>query len=367
MQLQFSSTSLQLVFIISSIILLLNSCGVIDEPKQRNVRKAQLYYGEDHLTKVTQLTFTGENTQASFSPDNKNIIFQSTRNRLRCDAIFRMHSDGSDISQISSGKGIASSAVISPDNNSIIYSSTQKVDYQCPSKPEYSKAYSWLLYSSYDLFKDELTGGSDERIIKSSSYDGGAVYSPKGDKIIFSSGRTGDLELYIANSDGNNVKQLTNIDGYDGDAVFSRDGKYIVWRASRPKGNDLHDYRYQLSQGIIKEGKFEIFMMKLAGGKPIQLTNNGATNFSPSFDPNSNNIIFSSNMSQKDGRNYDIYTLNLKTRKLERITYYSGFDGYPVFSSDGKKLLFTSSRNFRYKAEKNIFIVNWDVAGIYTR
>ncbi len=363
---RFHSSQLNIVLIISS-ILLLNSCGVIDGNKPRNVRKAQLYYGEDHLTKIKQLTFTGENTQASFSPNNKDIIFQSVRDSLRCDAIFRMHSDGSDISQISSGKGIAASASYSTDNKYILYSSTQKIDYQCPKKPEFSKNYTWLLYSGYDVYIDDPTGGSAERLTKSNEYDGKAVFSPKGDKIIFSSNRSGDIELYSMNVDGSAVKQITHGVGYDGDVVFSKDGKNIVWRASRPKGTALQDYRYQLSQGFIRAGKFELFMMKLDGGKPIQLTRNGASNFCPTFDPNSNNIIFSSNMSQKDGRNYDIYTLNLKTRKQERITYYSGFDGYPVFSSDGKKLLFTSSRNFRYKAEKNIFIVNWDVAGIYTR
>jgi len=123
----------------------------------------------------------------------------------------------------------------------------------------------------------------------------------------------------------------------------------------------------QLAQGIIRAGKVEIFMMKLDAGKPIQLTNNGATNFSPSFYPDGNKIIFSSNMSQADGRNYDLYTINIKTRKLERITYYSGFDGFPIFSTDGKKLLFTSSRNFRYKAETNIFTADWVEEGIYAR
>jgi len=348
-------------------ILLLNSCSSRSIFDQKNTRKAQLYYGEDHLTKIKQLTFTGENTKASFSPDNKDIVFQSTRERLRCNAIFRMASDGSDLSQISSGKGIATSAIMSPDKNSIMYSSTHKADYLCPIKPEFSKDYTWLLYRDYDIFIADATGGGAEQLTDTKYYDGGAVYSPKGDKIMFSSNRTGDLELFMMNPDGSKVTQITHAIGYDGDAVFSSDGKMIVWRASRPKGNALHDYRYQLSRGIIRAGKFEIYMMKLEGGKPIRLTNNGATNFSPSFYPQGKNIIFSSNKSQKDGRNYDLYSLNIKTRKLERITYYSGFDGFPKFSSDGKKLVFTSSRNFRYKAEKNIFIVDWVAEGIYTR
>jgi len=367
MQFRYASNSLFIFTIIITVILLLSSCASSSVFKQRNVRQAQLYYGEDHLVRIKQLTFTGENTHASFSSDAKKIIFQSTRDSLRCDAIYTMNRNGDDINLISSGKGVASSARLSPNNDYIVFSSTHLLDYECPPKPEFSKDYVWLQYSDYDIFVTSSTGGSAERIGKSNSYDGGAVYSPSGDKIIFTSSRTGDHELFIMNADGSHVKQLTHAKGYDGDAVFSPNGKYIVWRGSRPKGDALHDYHFQMSQGILRAGKFELFMMKLDGGKPIQLTRNKATNFSPTFNPAGTEIIFSSNMSEKDGRNYDLYVLNIKTRKLERLTYYSGFDGYPVFSPDGKKLLFTSSRNFRYKAEKNIFMVDWVAEGIYTR
>jgi len=325
-----------------------------------------LYYGEDHLTKIKQLTREGENKKASFAPNNEKIIFQAMRDNLRCDAIYSMKRDGSEINLLSSGKGIAVSAKIAPDNESIIYSSTHKVDYQCPQRPEFSLDYVWSLYRDYDVFVSDSFGGSTKRLTRTEDYDGNASYSPTGNRVVFTSNRSGDLELYLMNSDGSNVKQLTKAVGYDGDAVFSPDGKYIVWRASRPKGNDLDEYRYQLSQGLLRAGKFELFLLKLGSKRAVRLTNNGATNFSPSFDPQSSKVIFSSNMSQDDGLNYDLYTVDIKTRKLERITYYSGFDGYPVFSSDGKKLLFTSSRNFRYKAETNIFTVDWVADGIYS-
>ncbi len=358
------------IFIIVLSVFYLSACGTTAGSKQRNTRLAQLYYGEDHFTKIKQLTFSNENERASFTPDSNDILFQSTHGALRCYAIFLMKNDGSDINKISSGYGIATAASVSPDGNSIIYSSTQAFDEMCPTRPEFTKDYVWLLNPQYDIFTSSISGGNATRLTKSDGYDGGAVYSPDGKKIVFSSSRSGDLELYLMDSDGSNLKQLTNTPGYDGDAVFSRDGNSIVWRASRPTGVAFQDYRFQLSQGKIRAGKFDIYIMtlnteNLTSGKVTRLTNNGAANFSPTFDPEGKNIIFSSNLSQKDGRNYDLYSINLKTKKQERLTYYSGFDGYPVFSSDGKKLLFTSSRNFRYKAETNIYSVNWVAEGIY--
>ncbi len=365
MQVSTGSISIKSSLVLFCAVFLLSSCISIIGQKQSNRRIAQLYYGEDHLAKIKQLTFKGENVKASYGSKNKQFIFHSTYDGLRCYAIFRMDHNGADISQVSSGKGIATSAAIAPDNYSIVYSSTQQFDELCPTKPEFSKKYVWLLNPNYDIFTSSISGGIPEQLTKSDGYDGDAIYSPAGDKILFTSGRTGDLELFMMNSDGSNVKQLTHAVGYDGGASFSQDGSKIVWSASRPKGNALHEYRFQLARGVIKAAKFDIYMMTLADGKTVKLTNNGATNFSPRFSPSAKKIIFSSNISQADGRNYDLYTLTLKTKKLERITYYDGFDGFPVFSSDGKKLVFTSSRNFRYKAETNIFSVDWVEEGIY--
>ncbi len=365
MQVSVSLITIKSFLIVFSAVFFLNSCASVIGQKKSNRRLAQLYYGEDHLTKIKQLTFKGESVNASYGPKNKQLIFHSTYDGLRCYAIFRMDHDGADISQVSSGKGIATSAAIAPDNYSIAYSSTQQFDELCPTKPEFSKEYVWLLNSNYDIFTSNINGGIPEQLTKSDGYDGDAVYSPAGDKILFTSSRTGDLELFMMNSDGSNVKQITHAVGYDGGASFSQDGSKIVWSASRPKGTELHEYRFQLARGMVKAGKFEIYMMTLADGKTVKLTNNAATNFSPRFSPSAKKIIFTSNISQTDGRNYDLYTLTLNTKKLERITYYDGFDGFPVFSSDGKKLVFTSSRNFRYKAETNIFSADWVEEGIY--
>ncbi|MFV1983650.1 MAG: TolB family protein [Thiohalomonadales bacterium] len=342
-----------------SLMLLLSGYSTAGENKDLSPGKAKIYSGEKHFKNLKQLTFGGENAEAYFSLDNKELIFQSTRNGLKCDAIFRMKVDGSDVRQISSGKGVTTCSFIAPDNKAIIYASTHLGGDSCPPKPDHSQGYVWALYSDYDIFKADPDGSNLKRLTKTDKYDAEAVYSPQGDKIIFTSLRTNDLELFIMDSDGNNVKQITNKPGYDGGAFFSRDGKWIVWRASRPEGKALKDYQKLLSQGLISPGKLELYIMKLNNGKPIQLTNNGAANFGPYWHPNGKQIIFASNMSDPKGRNFDLYTINIDTRKIIRITNYEGFDGFPMFSYDGKKLVFASNRNGRKRGETNVFIVDW--------
>jgi Tol biopolymer transport system component len=197
------------------------------------------------------------------------------------------------------------------------------------------------------------------RLTSTPGYDAEGVYSPLGDKIIFTSVRTGDLELFLMNPDGSGVEQITDEPGYDGGAFFSRDGQWIVWRASRPQGQALKDYRQLLNQGLIRPGKLEIYIMNLKDRKPIQLTDNGAANFGPYWHPDGKHIIFSSNMHDPKGRDFDLFLINVDTREIEKITHYSGFDGFPMFSHDGKKLVFASNRNGKVRGETNVFIANW--------
>jgi len=318
-----------------------------------------IYPEETHFKNLRQLSAGGQNAEAYFSYDGKELIFQSTRDELQCDAIFRMNSDGSEVRMLSSGKGATTCSFIAPDNKAIIYSSTHLGGEACPPKPDYSRGYVWPIYKEYDIFKADPDGKSLVRLTKTEGYDAEAVYSPQGDKIIFTSVRTGDLELFLMNPDGSGVEQLTDKPGYDGGAFFSLDGEWIVWRASRPEGKALKDYRALLADGLIRPGKLEIYIMNLQKRKPIQLTDNGAANFGPYWHPDGKHIIFSSNMNDPKGRDFNLYMINIDSRKVEQITYYEGFDGFPMFSHDGKKLVFASNRLGKVKGETNIFIADW--------
>jgi TolB protein len=317
------------------------------------------YPEESHLSNVRQLTFGGENAEAYFSFDGTELIFQARSADGGCDAIYRMNADGTNRRRVSSGEGATTCSFIAPDNKAIIYASTHLAGKACPPKPDMSQGYVWRLYESYDIFRADPEGGNLVRLTDTPGYDAEAVYCPQGDKILFTSVRTGDLELFLMNPDGSGVEQLTDTPGYDGGAFFSRDGKWIVWRASRPQGEELAEYRRLLEQGLVRPRALEIYIMSLEERKPIQLTDNGAANFAPYWHPDGRHVIFSSNVGDPKGRNFDLYLIDVETRKIERVTTFPGFDSFPMFTHDGKRLVFASNRNNNVRGETNIFIADW--------
>ncbi len=320
---------------------------------------ATIFDGERHFADLKQLTFGGQNAEAYFSSDGQKISFQSTRNALECDAIFTMNADGSNVTLMSSGKGRTTCGFISPDGNSLIYASTHLGGAECPPPPDMSRGYVWSIYPSFDIFKADADGRNLVRLTDTYGYDAECVYSIDGSKILFTSLRSGDLELWMMNADGTNPEQLTKEPGYDGGGFFSYDGQWIVWRASRPAGEDLKTYKSLLQDNLVKPSKLELYIMNLTERKPVQLTNNNAANFGPYFHPDGKRIIYASNVADPKGRNFDLYVIEIATRTIERITFNETFDAFPMFSHDGKKLVFASNRNGAEPHETNIFIADW--------
>jgi len=316
---------------------------------------------EKHLRNVKQLTFGGQNAEAYFSGDGKQLIFQSTRDPYQCDQIFTMDLDGSDVKLVSTGKGRTTCSYFFPNGKKILYSSTQLGDAACPPKPDYSKGYVWGVYPSYDIFTANPDGSDLKRLTKTPGYDAEATFSTDGKKIVFTSLRDGDLDIYSMDANGKHVKQLTHELGYDGGPFYSPDGKWIVYRAHHPKpGQETDDYVSLLKQNLIRPTYLEIWLMKADGSGKRQITNLGAASFAPSFFPDGQRIMFSSNVGSTGGfGNFELYAVDRDGKNLERITFTDGFDGFPVFSPNGQKLVWVSGRNAKVPHETNIFIADW--------
>jgi TolB protein len=317
---------------------------------------------EKHLRNITQLTFGGQNAEAYFSADGKKLIFQSTREPYKCDQIFTMNLDGSGVRLVSTGKGRTTCSYFFPNGKKILYSSTHLGDAACPPKPDYSKGYVWAVYSSFDIFTANPDGSDVKQLTKTPGYDAEATFSTDGKKIVFTSLRHGDLDIYTMDANGKHVKQLTHELGYDGGPFFSPDGKWIVYRAHHPKpGQETDDYVALLKQNQIRPTYLELWLMKADGSGKRQITSLGAASFAPSFFPDGKRIIFSSNVGSTGGMgNFELYGIDLDGKNLERITFTEGFDGFPVFSPDGKKLVWVSGRNGKVPHETNIFIADWE-------
>ncbi len=315
--------------------------------------------GEVHFRNMRQLTFAGENAEAYFSPDGRELVFQATVPPFDCDQIFRMPADGGDPVLMSTGRGRTTCAYFLPDTASIIYASTHLASDDCPPRPDYSQGYVWAIYPSYDLFV-RTPGDSLIRYTDTPGYDAEATVSPRGDKIVFTSMRDGDLDIYTMNVDGTGVKRLTDQLGYDGGPFFSPDGREIVYRAHHPASPEAQqDYRDLLAENLIRPGELSLYVMNADGTDQRTVLENGAANFAPYFFPDGERIIFSTNLGDPEGRNFDLYMIHKDGTGLERITYNDSFDGFPMFSPDGRYLVFASNRFNRAPHETNIFITEW--------
>ncbi len=315
---------------------------------------------EKHLRNIRMLTFGGQNAEAYFSFNEKMLSYQAAFDDMKCDQIFIMNTDGGNRCMISTGRGRTTCSYFLPGDSELIYSSTHLADSACPPPPDMSHGYVWKLYDTFDIFRVKIDGSGLTRLTASPGYDAEATVSPRGDKIVFTSTRDGDPEIYTMKPDGTDQTRLTFEKGYDGGAFFSSDGSQIVFRASRPKtAKDSADYHELVKDGLYRPTALEIYVMDADGKNMRQVTSLGKASFAPYFFPDGKRIIFSSNANSASGRDFDLYIVNTDGTGLEQVTFNPTFDGFPMFTRDGKQLVFASNRFDRKPGETNIFMADW--------
>ncbi len=327
------------------------------------------YPQEKHLKNFRQLTFGGDNAEAYWSFNGKMLSFQSNNKAwgLSCDQIFYSPVNKVDLRKmkpqlISTGEGRTTCAYFMPGDKKILYASTHLGAKDCPKEPERVPGgkYLWPIYDTYDIFVSNLKGKIVKQLTNTPGYDAEGTVSPKGDKIVFTSTRNGDLDLYTMNLDGSDVKQVTKELGYDGGALFSPDGTKFVFRASRPKTDEeKKEYLDYLKQGLVAPTSMEIFVCNVDGSKLRQITNLGKANWAPFYHPSGKKIIFSSNHHGQRGFQFNLFMINEDGTGLEQITYDGVFDSFPMFSPDGKKIVFSSNRFNGGNRNTNLFVADW--------
>lgn len=347
------------VLVIASAIVCTAQNGTTDEPIH--------YPAEKHFSNVRQLTFGGNNAEAYWDFKGEKLSFQSDNKNWTkgCDQIFildtKLEADSNKRKLLSTGNGRTTCAFFMPDNNSVIYASTHLAMDSCPPVPvKESGKYVWPIYPEYDIFQADLSGKIIKQFTDEKGYDAEATVSPKGDKIIFTSTRSGDLDLWIMDIDGKNLKQITSTLGYDGGAAFSADGSQIVWRASRPSTlDDIKKYRELLARDLVEPTNLEIFVANADGSDARQITNLGNANWAPYFHPDGKRVLFCSNHKSKIGFPFNIFMVNVDGTGLEQITFDTQFDSFPMFSPDGKKIAWCSNRHNGRTRDTNVFVADW--------
>jgi TolB protein len=339
-----------------------------EEKGAEETTSSNLYPQEKHFSEPRQLTFGGDNAEAYFSFAGDKLVFQATNPKweVACDQIFVMPITGYTGERppmVSTGKGRTTCSYFMPGDSTILYASTHLGNEECPEAPRtIDGKYVWPVFPDFDIFVADLEGNIVKQLTTEPGYDAEATVSPDGKKIVFTSTRSGDLELYTMDIDGSNVKQITDGLGYDGGAFFSPDSKQLVFRASRPTTEEeVNTYKSLLEKGFVQPSDMEVFVCNVDGSNLRQITDLGGANWAPYFHPSGEKILFSTNHhTQGGGRpSFNIFSINLDGSGLEQITYDGVFDAFPMFSPDGKYLVFSSNRNNGGTRDTNVFITEW--------
>jgi len=316
------------------------------------------------IDNVRQVSFNGDNGEAYLSDDQTRLVFQSKRDGNDCDKLYTVNFDGTNLQEFELKDGAFTCAYFSLKDKYMFFSSTMKDGPNCPEiyKHPNPRKYIWPL-RNYEIFRWD--GESSKQLTNFPGYNAEATIHPKEERIIFTSMRDGDIDLYSMDYEGKNLTRITSEYGYDGGAFYSPNGKQIVWRAWYPSTEEeKNKWSNNLEKRYIEAVPLDIYIANSDGSDKIRLTENGATNWSPSWHPDGKHIIFSSNMDDwRDdynafGSNFELYLINIQSRKISRLTDNKTFDSFPVFTKNGRHIIFSSNRDAQNPRNTNIFIAD---------
>jgi Tol biopolymer transport system component len=278
-----------------------------------------------------------------FSPDMKHIIFQAeekdTGNPFY--QMFVQNLETGKVWRVSPGVGKTTCGYFAPNGKKIIFASSHldpdaKKHYagEYKIRDELKKSgkhrrYVWDFDPYMTIFESNLDGTGLKRLTRAKGYNAEGSYSADGKHIVFCSNRDGNLELYIMDADGKNVRKLTKAPKcYNGGPFFSPDGKQVIFRSDRKKKDHL-----------------QLYVINSDGTGEKALTDNlNWVYWAPYWYRDGKHIVYTAADHTRFPPNYDLWWMNLETGRKVRLTYAPAADVLPVFSPDGKKLMWTSTR-----------------------
>lgn len=311
------------------------------------------------LANIRQVTFglprAGE---GYFSPNGEMIVFQAYPVGYPFYQIYVQSLEERTPYRISPGRGRTTCAYFTRDGKQILFGSAhQRPDIEAIEKEARDAAkaggqrrYQWDFDPAMEIYVCDVDGTNLKQLTDSPGYDAEGSYSFDGSKIVFTSTRDGDPDIYVMDADGSNVRQVVNVDGYDGGPFFSPDDQWIIFRSDRDK-----------------EHMLQLYAVSVDGKTEVQLTQDLDTvNWAPYFHPTGKYLVWARADYSRGpmGANFDLYTMEIKSTattfeggEMNRITFDEKADVLPVFSPDGTKLMWTSSRTA--DGSSQLWIADW--------
>ncbi len=173
-----------------------------------------------------------------------------------------------------------------------------------------------------EIYSMNPDGSDQQRLTNDPGADIQPSYSPDGSKIVFASSRDGNYEIYVMNADGSTESRLTTDPNADIAPSYSPDGTKIVFQAART-------------------GNFEVFVMNADGSAPVNLSNNPSSDMSPAWSPGGTKIAFASTRTG----NYEVFAMNTDGSGQVNLTNSPASDDLPSWAPGGSKIAFQSSRD----------------------
>ena len=154
--------------------------------------------------------------------------------------------------------------------------------------------------------------------------------TPKDSKLIFASNRTGNLEIWLSDFDGDNSIQLTTNDRYESNwpRVSPDRSKVLFYRA--PKGSKENSYN-----------QFSLWQLNLADQSVKELIPQGAYGWTAQgvadWSPDGNKIVMAAS---KNNERWHLYITDQSGQNPKQISKRESLYLDPSWSPDGSKLVF---------------------------
>ncbi|HKK21847.1 MAG TPA: hypothetical protein VJ983_10275, partial [candidate division Zixibacteria bacterium] len=245
---------------------------------------------------------------------------------------------------------IPASVALSPDEQSIAYS-VERMD-----EKENKYFSNLMIYDISSKTSRQFTFGNQN--------DGGAVWSPDGSIIAFMSTRDKKTGIYIMPYDGGAEEKIIEIDGAIGNLTWTPDGKRFVfclryndshWIKDEKKKKEAPVYRhitrlfYRLDgMGFMPKDKFQIYSFDIASRSLKRLTSGTHDNSSPTVSADGKWIAYVSNRSKNpdmDMLRDDLFVISIDGGKERHIPTPAGPIAVPKFSPNGKLIAYVGHDN----------------------